>query len=678
MEKKNKFKTVICFLLAHLCTIITLVGAFIGGIPLKSFFEKNIAEIMLSIAFILLLVLFITNIILKFKATKRLNKMKVREANDFMLKKKADIKSDFEKATKSLHRTSLLCKLYVAFLVVILHLASFFAGVINSEAVGLVVIFYFFTSGIYVRIAGAILNKPTFSKKECLPREEFSELYSIAGKAMNDVRIKGNLYICTERSFDGSIGKYGNDYLIVLGCNLVNCLSRDEIYNVLLHEFAHVSKDYTPKSINGFFHRFMEYDGDNFYSYITDAILAYAIVKYAEEYIFYTMLASEYIESMADKVVLEKGNPRAFASALAKCNLHTSYERIAFLYNEHTIFESEEPRGNLATEYLENFRIALNDNMERWLDGYERELQPRNATHPIYKLRREAVGVKAGEVEITFDNFDEELKNEAEKLLDFTNKMLVKNLTPHYEQSRKTYYLEPLSIVEAWEKDKQSYSVPELSPVIDALAGLNRHREAEKLCDEIIANEKNIYKTAYARFFKGFMLLNYDDASGIDMLYKVIELNSGYADGCLTYIGEFACRNGMQKELDEYREKAISISQKNIDEDSQAGSLSAKDNLVADIIDAETLNKHIEFITSCSNKICSIYLVRKIITDTFYSRVFVVDFDKGTDVNEIGEAMDKIFRYLDLLDGEQYSLFFANDVYKNIIKKIDGSLIYKK
>ena len=678
MDNKALAKKIFYVILAICFAIITLTGACISGLLVKDTFKGASGDICLAIVFSLLIIIFVLNVILKVKKASKYNQMKVAEANEFMLQKKSAIKDNFNEATKRLHRTSLLCKLYVIALTILLHSGSFFVGAMGGDAISMIILFFFFVAGIYIHIAGAFLNKPKLQIQEYLSRKEFPVLYSVADKAMNEVGIEGKIYICTDRSFDGCIGKFGNSYLINLGCSLVNCFSRDELYNVLLHEFAHVSDKYTPKSVHGFFHRFLEFDGENFFSYLTDIIISYPVIRYGEEYIFYTMLASEFIEAMADKVVKEKGNPKAFVAALAKCNLHSSYENISFLYNEHPVFKSEKPRDTLATEYLECFHLALKDNMEKWLESYEREIQPRNASHPIYRLRREAVGVLPSEVEISFENTDSEYVSEAEVLLDFTNKMIVKNLTPHYEETRKQHYLEPLKTVESWEKDKESYTSAELSPVIDALAILNRHKEAEILCDEIIANEENIYATAYARFFKGFMLLNYDDASGIDMLYQVIELNSNYLEGCLDYIGPFVCRNGMQKELDEYREKAIKLSQKNIDEDQKANSLSPKDKIVADTIDADTLNKHIEFITGTSDKIKSVYLVRKVISDTFYSRVFIIEFEKNTDFTVIQESMDKIFRYLDCLDNEQYSLFMLTPYYYNIVKRVQGSLVYKK
>ena len=678
MEKGQNVKTVLLVIVAQLCAIITLVGAFFAGFFLKGYFSETALLVGIITTFSVWVILIVANIILKSKAVKKLNQMRVKEANEFMLNRKEDIKINFDKATKKLHRVSLFCKIYVIFVILFLHISSFFMGAYFSAFTPFLILAFFFVAGIYIHVAMAISNKPKLEIPEYLSRKDFPYLYSIADEAMEQVGIKGKFYICTDRSFNGSISKFGNTYLINLGCSLVNCLDRDELYNILLHEYAHVSEKYTPKGIQGFFHRFMEFDGDNLFSFFADSIIAYPTVKYATEYVFYTFLASEYIEKMADSVINENGNPTSFVSALAKCNLHFSYERVDFLYNIKPLFESEKPRDTLASEYLDGFHLSLKDNMEKWLDGYEKEIQPRNSTHPIYRLRCDSVGVKPKDVKISFEITDEKLKNEAKKLLDFTNEMIVKNLTPHYETSRKDYYLIPLDIVNEWEKDKSAYNSTDLNNVIDSLASLNRHKEAEVLCDEIIATESNIYATAYAKFFKGFMLANDDDYRCLDLLYEVIELNANFMQGCLDLIGHFACRNGLQEELDTYREKAISLSQKYVDEDEKASTLSRKDNIVKDTIDKETLDKHVSYILSTSDKIKSIYLVRKIISDSFYSRVFVVEFEKNVSLDDVQKSWDKIFSYFDCLDGEQYSLFYGTKYYIDIVKRIDGSLVYSK
>lgn len=666
-------------ILAYLVSAIIFVGTALLGLLLKDNFDENLGNIFYAITLFIFLICLILNIVLSGSKKKKIKQMKVTEIHELFRKRKEDIKSSLDQATKRLHKVAFCIKLYIVFIMIVTYISVFFFGFlfgVNGEFVIFLIVMYFLTQGIYARFFGAILNRPNFKQMDIISQDSFAQLYSIASSAMKTVEINGTLYISVDNSFDASISQQGNSYILNLGCNLVNSLSTEELYNVFLHEFAHVSKSYTPKSIYGLFHKFMEFNAVELGAPI-DFLILYPLAIYEEEFALYAMCASEYIESMADSVVVKKGNPKAFVAALAKGNLYGSYERVLYLYLK-PMFAKEEVQEDIATQYLEGFRLAMRDNMHKWLDSYENEIQPRNASHPIYRVRREAVGVSKGEVEISFNDDDISLKEERAKLLDYTNKLVMKNLKPHYEQSRKHYYLEPLGVVEAWEKDKNSYNTNDLSLVIDALAALNRHREAEKICDQIIQSTENIYATTYAKFFKGFMLLNDDNDAGIDLLYQVIEQNFGYFEECLGLIGEYACRNGKQKELDEYRAKVEVLFQKSIDVDSKANVLNPRDNLVADTMDDSILNKHIEFILSTSSKIKSIYLVRKIINSSFYSRVFLIEFEKTTNFDEIKTNMDKIFRYLDTFDGERYSLFLINPRFKNIVKKVKGSLVYSK
>ena len=134
----------------------------------------------------------------------------------------------------------------------------------------------------------------------------------------------------------------------------------------------------------------------------------------------------------------------------------------------------------------------------------------------------------------------------------------------------------------------------------------------------------------------------------------------------------------MQDELDKYREKAVSLTQKMIDEDEKANVLTPSDKVVEDDMSEDELKAHIDFISSVADSIKSIYLLKKVINKSFSSHVFLIEFDKNTEPNTVNDAMNKIFRYLDTLDDDQYSLFLYNKFYKNIVKKVKNSLKYTK
>lgn len=673
--QQNKVKKAVALILALLLSMATGIVLFIGGLLLADHIDKTLSGIIAIVSFVLTVAALITNSVMLGKRRKKYNKMNFAEGHRMLLDRKSDIAQDLQSATERLGKTARAGKIYVSVITAIVFILIFFLGAQANASGGLFVYPILILFSISARFFGALIDVEKPEKKEILAKGDYPELYAIAQKAMAEAELDGEIGITTDNSFNAAIMKTGNQYYLLLGCSLVNHLSRDELYNILLHEFAHHSEKYTPKSPHGLYNRFITYD--NAFP-LGDILIAYPMGRYTEEFVFYTVLANEYIERMADSITVTKGDPRAFASAIAKCNLHSQYERLLYQYQEKALFETEQPQTNIAEQYMRGFRRALDENQEKWLDMLEREIQPRNASHPIYRARRDAVGVAADKVAISFDVSGDGLDAEREKITAQTNSEILQMLTPNYSELRKQNYLTPLSIIEQWEKDKASYPKTELSTVIQAMIDIMRHNDAEKLCDYVIENEENVYLTAFPKSFKGYLLANRDDPRGVDLLYEAIELNSNLFEISINPIGEYACRNGLQDVLDEYREKALALAQKNADEDDKANTLSKKDNLVTDDMSEEVLKSHIEFITATTDKISGIYLVKKIISPTFCSHVFLIEFDSKTQGEVIGEAMNKIFHYLDTLDGEQYSLFLYAPIYKSIVKKVEGSRIYSK
>ena len=674
--QQNKAMKALSFTLALLISMAVGVALFSCGLLLTDHINKTLSGIIATVSFVLIVAAGIMNAVLTGKLRKKYNKLNIAEGNKMLLDRKSDIAQDLQSATERLEKAAKVGKIYISLITALMLVFIFFLGALANAGGGLFVFPILIIISVITRFFGALIDVPKPEKKEILGKKDYPELYAIAKRARNEAELEGDIGITTDNSFNAAITKIGNQYYLLLGCSLVNHISRDELYNILLHEFAHHSEKYTPKSPHGFFNRFINYESVPLP--LGDFFISYPMLLYFEEYIIYTALANEYIEKMADSITVTKGDPRAFASAIAKCNLHSQYERLLYQYQEKALFETEEPQTDIAEQYMRGFRRALEENQEIWLDMFEREIQPRNASHPIYRARRDAVGVSKDDVVISLDVSGDGLDDERAKITAQTNSEILQMLTPNYSELRKQNYLTPLSIIEDWEKNKENYPKTELTKVIQAMIDIMRHEDAEKLCDHIIENEENIYLTAFPKSFKGYLLVNREDPRGVDLLYESIELNSNLFEISIDPIGEYACRNGLQDVLDEYREKALALAQKNVDEDEQANSVSAKDNLVPDDMSEDALRSHIEFITSVSDSISGIYLVKKVISDTFYSHVFLIEFENKTSGEVINESMNRIFRYLDTLDNEQYSLFLYAPIYKSIVKKVEGSRIYSK
>ncbi|MBQ7364555.1 MAG: hypothetical protein IJW46_03030, partial [Clostridia bacterium] len=78
------------------------------------------------------------------------------------------------------------------------------------------------------------------------------------------------------------------------------------------------------------------------------------------------------------------------------------------------------------------------------------------------------------------------------------------------------------------------------------------------------------------------------------------------------------------------------------------------------------------------NIIENIYLVRKTISESFFTSVFILHFYGGTDAQR-EEILHKVFRYLDSYPVDwQFSLFDYFEYPEIKVEKIEGSLVYSK
>ena len=103
-----------------------------------------------------------------------------------------------------------------------------------------------------------------------------------------------------------------------------------------------------------------------------------------------------------------------------------------------------------------------------------------------------------------------------------------------------------------------------------------------------------------------------------------------------------------------------------------------KDNLVHDDMPKDMLDSILAYINEISeNSIENIYLVRKIITDTFYSSAFIVKFKIDTKSDVIDAVMEKIFNHLDTHPSDaQFSLFLYDDINPKIVEKVENCCVF--
>jgi hypothetical protein len=269
---------------------------------------------------------------------------------------------------------------------------------------------------------------------------------------------------------------------------------------------------------------------------------------------------------------------------------------------------------------------------------------------------------------------------EVTRALDRVEETIRRDIAPFYEAARKREYLEPLGIVEAYENDPTAYTTPELSPVINAYRDLGRMAEAEALCDAILETETNPFAQAHAVYFKGMRMLHRYETEGIDLIYRAIDLNKNYMKDGFEMVEEYCTLCGLADEYEIFLRRAETQMSAHAANHEDAASLKPTDRLIPE----EELRDMLPDILSYMEKVSEgcireIYLVRKVISEDFFSSVFVINFEYGAPQEAMRRAYEAIFNYLDAYPVDwQFSLFLYDRETEAAVKRVEGSLVWSK
>ena len=257
---------------------------------------------------------------------------------------------------------------------------------------------------------------------------------------------------------------------------------------------------------------------------------------------------------------------------------------------------------------------------------------------------------------------------------------LYHDIVTDYTAAREREYLEPIRIVEAYEANSEGYSTPELSPVINAYRDLCRYSEAEALCDAIMERETNPFALAHAMYFKGMCMIHRYETEGIDLIYRAIDLNKNYMHDGFEIVEEYCTLCGLADEYDAFRRRAeIQISAHAYNHEG-AGYLIPTDRLEREEALGDMLPDILAYMEQVADGcIRQVYLVRKVVSEDFFTSAFVVNFEYGVPEEQIRRVYAAIFNYLDAYPVDwQFSLFVYDRQTERAVMRVEGSLVWEK
>ena len=667
----------------NVASFIAITATLFAGIFAKKYLDISLENLfgIIAVTTLLLPILFlIINIIIHRIYKKRLSKKSVAENQQYWFSHRNNPEETTNKKLSLLKNLIRINDFYSIFLAVCAFVSAFFQGIISDggDTVAPLFVCYMVLSGATIRIRLNPSDKIFEDDKTYVPEKDYPALYDLARKAATATGCTETIKIAILDDFNAGAAIINNTISIQLGALLLNGLSEDEVYCVLLHEFSHIKDEVRQGRIGKYNQYICDIHNNNIaniYSNITKHLFTFIDAYFNMQYNLYLYSVSLTRETTADKTMAIYGDCKTAASSLIKIKYYELYDWEKGTYDTTCNMESEEYDTNSLNNELQKFKEAIQLNSEKWNTLINNEILSRSASHPTLKMRLESLGIN--EIGTLYAESSKEYIADCEKAIKYVSSLIAEQSKDSYTEYRKYYYVESKELIEKWESNGRYIIAEEYGDICDALRRLGRNADALELCENAI---KLLDDTGacYAYFIKGCFLLHSFNEAGIEYIYKAIENNHNYVDEGLAVIGHFCCLTGQEDQLEIYRERAIALTEENKIH-LEASVLNKKDKLSTESLPDGMLEDILSHITSayCEN-IEKIYLVRKTITDDFFTSVFVIKMSSDTNDDIRYKILHKAFNYLDTCSEWQFSLFDYEDVKDVKVEDITGSCVYSK
>ncbi len=675
IQQETNMRKLLTFYLPRALILLAIIAALaLLGTFASSAMSDNTKDIIGYVALaadILLLVCCAGSYILsrRFIKEKHYN-INVKAENDRLNARAEEIRADYLKAKQKLSNIRRWAELYVAALVLLSLFCFFCFSMLDTKSIGWMLLPMAVLFSILCRIQ-PFENR--FDWSDYSKREDYPEIYALADKAASAVGIKGDIRIMFVVNGTAAVARIGKRISLMIDVILLSYMRSEELYAILLHEMSHVKNTEADLRADFNFASFLIGDG-NINPNLFFAALSYPAMIYSFETTIYKTLSSVVVETEADRAAAKHADKNVAANALYKLECYYLFNRNIGYNMGYNLYEPEECMTDMNKTISDTFLSKMHEMEPEWRHLLEVEIQPRNASHPIFRNR--LLSFEADSYALTEPERDGAYRDECRKAMKKIDNDLHKAMSKDYAELREEYYLKPTRIVEKWEENNKEYEDEEARDIINSLSTLGRADEAIAFCTEIIET-KTSGLVNYAKFTRGGLYLDRFDPRGIEDIYDALHINNNYIEEGLERIGDFCCLTGDQEGLDRYREESVKYYQQNYDE---AGicTLNVTDELSEEnVLSAEYRERNLEYIKRIgADKLKAVYLVRKKITETLYSSAYVLEFfnEKEPDF----EILDKACVFLDNSEEDwQYSMFCYDKEIAAALKKVPGCCIYR-
>lgn len=656
-----KFRSlIVSFLAVFASTII--------GMRLKS--EIPYAALFTGVTFALLILMLVLSVILEKIAKKKLEKRTERENLNELLALHAKAKENFRIEMRRMISAAVATVLYIIALLLLSIAFSVFSGAAFGFTYTVLIGWYFLFC--FVDRMVCISFRPVHI--DTIAPEE----YPVISKIIDEVRsvfgiLDQKLYILPENNCNAGIAEIPGGYSLYLGVPLGSVIDGNELKQIMIHEFAHViNLDTRIGFVSAMLMAFMTAKSVN-PAGVINLMFRYAALKYNIVYSKYRISSTSVSEENADAAIVKHGDPQLIIDAMSRINGYGFYVR-EDRYNLFADYETQPE--HVCSLNVKRFRDALEKRGGAWKELIAKELPAQLSSHPTFSQRQKNLGVD--DFDIKPKPADSALVKEWTRLAKFTDGRIADRMKQDYGKQRQKIYIRSLERVKEWEESDRTRPPEQMRAVIDSYMNLMRFDEAEQLALRTVERSDNDKAKAYPLFVYGqIRLREYDDA-GIEPVRRAMEINAGYTEPGVHMISDFYRVTGCQTQLEQCRAAAPEQIQRAKDTVGKAAVLRRSDRLSPER-DIDGLQDHIKRVVELGQgNVREIYLVRKTVSDEFFTTAFVVKFKARLDKELADELMFDVFCYFDTYPSKRhYSVFRHNRTTAFAVGKIAGSRVYK-
>lgn len=502
----------------------------------------------------------------------------------------------------------------------------------------LIVVFMFLSPFFWVDLL--LPNKETYENytKELSPKE-YKELYKVVEEAIKTLNCHKAFKIYPVFGSSMSVSSSANCIHIYMDCEETALLTRDEIYQSMLHEIAHVLNSDTKRSrslVN------FIYAMEHFGFATTQLFFSSMYVKFIVHYTIYSISCTRFYEELADEEVKKNGNGQAYINGLSKSMLLGLYRGAYNPKMDFDVYANETIPENFYFKRLDDYYEMLPQNIRQWDFILRNRILSRQDSHPTFAMRMKHMGVET--YDYTSVQPQGAFAEEQQKLLKLGSEKLMET-QESFKHAQESFYKPTKEKLEEYFSHKENKDIltnQQKTEYLSFLFHANRE-ECLKLCDEIL---KEFSKNSYANFYKGLILADQLDRNCVEHLYIAARENFNLTEDALAAVGNFACNVGDEQLLESYRSRSKEDIVGMMDKQDKF-SLHSTENFTKNSLNETEFKEILDYILEVGKEdLLNVYSVSRLDGEEVLTS-YLLEWKIHSDFQRVHTAYDKIFSYLD-------------------------------